>query len=79
MRRYVSSYGIQDNDMEALQYYGAYCTDKALEKFTQYDNSEGEMTVTGLKANSKHTFCLLHPLIPSINNGSQLNKLTITK
>ena len=40
VRRYISSYGIQDNDIQALQYYGAYCRDKALEKFTQYDNSQ---------------------------------------
>ena len=50
VRRYISSYGIQDNDIEVLQYYGAYCRDKALEKFTQYDNSQGEKTVAGLKA-----------------------------
>ena len=31
VRRYISRYGIQDNDIEALQYYGAYCRDKALE------------------------------------------------
>ena len=49
VRRYISSYGIQDTDQEALQYYGAYCRDKALEKFTQYDNSHGEKTVEGLK------------------------------
>ena len=49
VRRYISSYGIQDTDQEALQYYGAYCRDKALEKFTQYDNSQGEKTVEGLK------------------------------
>ena len=47
--RYISSYGIQDTDQKALQYYGAYCRDKALEKFTQYDNSQGEKTVEGLK------------------------------
>ena len=49
VRRYISSDGIQDTDQEALQYYGAYCRDKALEKFTQYDNSHGERTVEGLK------------------------------
>ena len=49
VRRYISSYGIQDTDQEALHYYGAYCRDKALEKFTQYDNSQGEKTVEGLK------------------------------
>ena len=49
VRRYISSYGIQDTDQEALQYYGAYCRDKALEKFTQYDNSQGEKTVEELK------------------------------
>jgi len=32
-----------------LQYYGAYCREKALEKFTQYDNSQGAKTVNGLK------------------------------
>ena len=46
----ISSYEIQNNDIEALQNYGAYCRDKALEKFTPYDNSQGEKTVTGLKA-----------------------------
>ena len=50
VRRYISSYGIQENDIEALEYYGAYCRDKALEKFTHYDNIQGEKTVTGLKA-----------------------------
>ena len=50
VRRYISSYGIQDNDTEAIQYYEAYCRDKALEKFTQYDNSQGEKRVRGLKA-----------------------------
>ena len=49
VRRYISSYGIQDTDQEALQYYGAYCRDKAHKKFTQYDNSQGENTVEGLK------------------------------
>ena len=49
VRQYISSYGIQDADQEALLYYGAYCRDKALEKFTQYDNSQGEKTVEGLK------------------------------
>ena len=56
VRRYISSYGIQDNDIEALQYYGAYCRDKALEKFTQYENSQGEKTVTGLKAKFEENF-----------------------
>ena len=50
VRRYISSYGIQDTDQDALQYYGAYCRDKALEKFTQYDNSQGEKTFEGLKS-----------------------------
>ena len=50
VRRYISSYGIQDNDIEALKYYRAYYRDKAPEKFTQYDNSQGEKTVAGLKA-----------------------------
>ena len=50
VRRYISSYRIQDNDIEALQYYEAYCRDKALEKFRQDDNSQGEKRVTGLKA-----------------------------
>ena len=50
VRHYISSYGIQDNDIEALQYYGAYCRDKALQKFTLYDNSQGAKTVAGLKA-----------------------------
>jgi len=34
VHRYISSFGIQDTDPEALQYYGAYCREKALEKFT---------------------------------------------
>ena len=50
VRRYISSYGIQDNDIEAFQYYGAYCRNKTLGKFTQYDNSQGAKTVAGLKA-----------------------------
>ena len=56
VRRYISSYGIQDNDIQALQYYGAYCRDKALKKFTQYDNSQGVKTVTGLKAKFEEYF-----------------------
>jgi len=32
-----------------LQYYGAYCRDQALDKFTQYEASTGGHTVTGLK------------------------------
>ena len=47
--RYISSYRIQDTDQEAFWYYGAYCRDKALKKFTQYDNSQREKTVEGLK------------------------------
>ena len=50
VRRYISSYKIPDNNIEAQKYYRAYCRDKALEQFTQYDNSQGEKTVTGLKA-----------------------------
>ena len=49
VRRYIASFGIQDTDPEALQYYGAYCKDQALDKFTQYENSQGELTVAGLK------------------------------
>ena len=54
--RYISISGIQDTDLEDFQYYGAYCRDKALEKFTQYDNSQGEKTVTGLKAKFEEYF-----------------------
>ena len=50
VRRYLSSYGIQDNDIEALQYYGAYYRDKAFKKFTEYDNCRGNKRVAGLKA-----------------------------
>ena len=49
VRRYIASFGIQDTDPEALQYYGAYSKDQALDKFTQYENSQGEHTVAGLK------------------------------
>ena len=49
VRRYISSYEIQDTNQEALQYYGAYCRDKAFEKFAQYDNSQGEKTDEALK------------------------------
>ena len=56
VRWYISSYGIQDTDQEALQYYGAYYRDKALEKFAQYDNSQGEKSVEGLKRKFKGYF-----------------------
>jgi len=49
VHRYIASFGIQDTDQEALQYYGAYCRDQALDKFTQYEASTGEHTVAGLK------------------------------
>jgi len=47
--RYISIFGIEDTDPQALQYYRAYCREKALEKFTQYDNSQGAKTVNALK------------------------------
>ena len=50
VRRYITSYGIQDIEQEALQHYRAYYRDKAIEKFAQYDNSQGEKTVEGLKS-----------------------------
>ena len=56
VRRYITSYGIQDNNIEALHYYGAYCRDKAREKFTQFANSQGEETVSGLKAKFESYF-----------------------
>jgi len=49
VHRYISSFGIQDRDSEAFQYYGAYCREKSLEKFTQYDNSQGAKTVNRLE------------------------------
>ena len=56
VRRDISSYRIQDNDIQALQYYGAYFSDKAREKFAEYDNSHGEKRVTGLKAKFEADF-----------------------
>jgi len=56
VHRYISSFGIQDSDPEALLYCGAYCREKALEKFTQYDNSPGAKTVNGLKREFKVYF-----------------------
>ena len=50
VRRYIYSYRIQDKDSEVLQYYRAYCRDKTLEKFTQYDNSQVAKRVAGQKA-----------------------------
>ena len=49
VHRYIASFGINDNAPEALQYYGAYCREKALDKFTQYEATQGEHTVAGLK------------------------------
>ena len=49
VRQYISSYRIQDIDQEVLQYHAVYWKVKPLEKFTQYDNSQGEKTVGGLK------------------------------
>jgi len=49
LHRYISSFGIQDTDPEALQYYQAYCREKALKRFTQYDHSHGAKTGNRLK------------------------------
>jgi len=46
---YISSFVIPDTDPEAFQYYGVYCREKVLEKFTQSDNSEGAKTFNRLK------------------------------
>ncbi|KAG0644136.1 hypothetical protein HOY80DRAFT_997186 [Tuber brumale] len=68
IHRYSDILSISDDIPEALRYYGAYCRDKALDKYTQYENISRPHTVTQQKSKCEVYF------LPSTSTDTSYEK-----